>query len=113
MGKLNWWGRMIFNFLNLQCQCIIEHNNNNNYDDDDATDVCFPSVGVPQDEQFVYISRALFIVYTILSCIGIGFAIVCLAMNLIFKERKYVEAWTPAWPLTVAPVMTTVERFYC
>jgi hypothetical protein len=50
--------------------------------------VCFPSVGVPEDERFVYISRALFIVYTILSCIGIGFAIVCLAMNLIFKERK-------------------------
>ena len=50
----------------------------------------FP-VGVPQDEQFVYISRALFIVYTILSCIGIGFAVVCLTMNLIFKERKYVN----------------------
>ena len=58
--------------------------------------MCFPSVGVPQDERFVYISRALFIVYTILSCIGIGLAIVCLAMNLIFKERKYVKAGTPA-----------------
>ena len=52
------------------------------------------SAGVPQDEQFVYISQALFIVYTILSCIGIGFAIVCLIMNLIFKERKYVSSKT-------------------
>lgn len=48
------------------------------------------AVGVPQDEQFVYINKALFIIYAILSCIGIVFAIVCLIMNLIFKERKYV-----------------------
>ena len=54
--------------------------------------ICFLiSVGVPRDENFVYIDKALFIVYTILSCIGIGFAIVCLIMNFIFKERKYVS----------------------
>lgn len=57
-------------------------------------DDIFP-FGVPQDEQFVYISRALFIVYTILSCIGIGFAVVCLTMNLIFKERKVVKLSSP------------------
>ena len=50
------------------------------------------AVGVPQDEQFVYINRALFIVYTILSCIGICLATICLIMNLIFKERKYVKS---------------------
>ena len=43
---------------------------------------------VPKDENFVVINFALFIVYTILSCIGIAFALACLFMNLLFKERK-------------------------
>ena len=44
-------------------------------------------VGVPQDEEFSYIEEELFIVYTILSALGIVFACVALGFNLLFRNR--------------------------
>lgn len=48
-------------------------------------------VGVPVDEQYDFINRGLFILYTILACAGIVFAVLCLIFNLIFKDRKWVN----------------------
>ena len=44
--------------------------------------------GVPQAVQLVLISRAAFIVFTILSCLGILFAFACLIFNLVFREKQ-------------------------
>ena len=46
--------------------------------------------GIPQDEEQIHISLPLFIVYTIIGTIGIALATVCLALNLWFREQKYV-----------------------
>ena len=45
---------------------------------------------IPQDEEYIYISLPLFIVYTIIAIIGIIFAVVCLAINLWYRNQKYV-----------------------
>ena len=45
---------------------------------------------IPQDEEQMHISLPLFIVYTIIAIIGIALAIVCLVLNLWFREQKYV-----------------------
>ena len=45
---------------------------------------------IPKDEENVYISLPLFIVYTIIAIIGILFAIVSLVLNLWFRNQKYV-----------------------
>ena len=45
---------------------------------------------IPQDEEHIYISLPLFIVYTIFALLGILFAIICLILNLWFREQKYV-----------------------
>ena len=44
-------------------------------------------IGVPQDEEYIYIEEALFIVYTILSVLGIVFACVSLGFNLLFRNQ--------------------------
>ena len=44
--------------------------------------------GVPQAVQLVLISQAVFIVSTILSCLGILFAFACLIFNLVFQEKQ-------------------------
>ena len=64
------------------CKCLFEYTTLSQVVDP------FFSAEVPADENFVFINSALFIVYTILSCIGIALALACLLMNLIFKERK-------------------------
>ena len=45
------------------------------------------ALGVPQDEEYIYIEEPLFIVYTIFSCFGIVFAFVLLGFNLLFRNR--------------------------
>ena len=45
---------------------------------------------IPQDEEHVYISLPLFIVYTIIAIFGIVFAIICLILNLWLRNQKYV-----------------------
>ena len=45
---------------------------------------------IPQDEERIHISLPLFSMYTIISIIGIFFAIICLVLNLWFREQKYV-----------------------
>lgn len=47
-------------------------------------------VGVPEDEIFVYIHVALFVLYTILACAGILFALICLVINIYFRDKKCV-----------------------
>ena len=45
---------------------------------------------ITEDEENVYISLPLFTVYTIIAIVGIIFAIICLILNLWFREQKYV-----------------------
>ena len=44
--------------------------------------------GVPRTVEEVFVSRVLFVFYTILACLGIVFAVACLVFNLAFKEKK-------------------------
>ena len=46
---------------------------------------------VVQDEEHIYITLGLFVVYTILSILGIIFAAICLVFNLWFRNQKYVH----------------------
>ena len=50
----------------------------------------FPLDGAPQDEEPVYISLQLFVLYTIIAVIGIIFTVICLVFNLWFREQRYV-----------------------
>ena len=45
---------------------------------------------IVDDEEHFYISLPLFVVYTMLSLLGVLFAIICLVFNLWFREQKYV-----------------------
>ena len=45
---------------------------------------------IAQDEEHIHISLPLFSVYTVIANIGIIFAIICLVLNLWFREQKYV-----------------------
>ncbi|XP_065899522.1 gamma-aminobutyric acid type B receptor subunit 2-like isoform X2 [Dysidea avara] len=54
----------------------------------------FPD-GAVVDEEQVHISLAWFIVYTILSFLGICFAMVCLIFNLWFRNQKVVKLTSP------------------
>ena len=47
--------------------------------------------GIAEDEEYVYIVLPLFVIYTVLSVLGIIFATVCLVFNLWFREQKYVH----------------------
>ena len=44
--------------------------------------------GVPVDEEVVFISHALFAVYTILSCLGVLFVLGLLIFNLAFSKKR-------------------------
>jgi len=46
--------------------------------------------GVTEDEEYIHIVLPLFVIYTVLSVLGIIFATVCLVFNLWFREKKYV-----------------------
>ena len=46
--------------------------------------------GIPQDEEYTYISSPLFITYTIIATFGIIFATTCLICNLWLRNQKYV-----------------------
>ena len=46
--------------------------------------------GIAEDEMYIYIVLPLFVIYTVLSLLGILFATVCLVFNLWFREQKYV-----------------------
>lgn len=43
---------------------------------------------MPVDEVFVYIHVALLAIYSVLACLGIIFALVCLAINMYFRDKK-------------------------
>ena len=43
---------------------------------------------IPQDEEHIYISLPLFIVYTIIAIFGIIFAVVCLVINLWLRNKR-------------------------
>ena len=45
---------------------------------------------IPQDEEHVYISLPLLIIYTIIAVFGIVFATICLILNLWLRNHKYV-----------------------
>ena len=45
---------------------------------------------IPQDEEYIYISLPLFIIYTIIAIFGIIFATICLILNLLLRNQKYV-----------------------
>ena len=45
---------------------------------------------IVDDEEHFYISLPLFVVYTMLSLLGVLFAIICLVFNLWFRKQKYV-----------------------
>ena len=47
-----------------------------------------------QDEEHVYISLPLFAVCTLIAIVGIIFAIICLVLNLWFREQKYVISFS-------------------
>jgi len=46
--------------------------------------------GIAEDENYIQIVLPLFVIYTVLSILGIMFATVCLVFNLWFREQKYV-----------------------
>jgi len=46
--------------------------------------------GIAEDENYIHIVLPLFVIYTVLSVLGIIFATVCLVFNLWFREQKYV-----------------------
>ena len=48
----------------------------------------FFSDDIPVDERYVRISLELFVLYTIVSVIGVVFACVCLWFNLWYKNHK-------------------------
>ena len=43
---------------------------------------------IPQDEEYIYISLSLFIIYTITAIFGILFAGICLAINLWLRNQR-------------------------
>ena len=45
---------------------------------------------IVDDEEHFYISLPLFVVYTMLSLLGVLFSIICLVFNLWFRKQKYV-----------------------
>ena len=49
-----------------------------------------PSDGVPREEA-VTVVLPLTIIYIALATLGVMFAIVCLAFNFIFRNKKYVH----------------------
>jgi len=50
----------------------------------------FLIAGVAKDEEYFRIFVSLFVIYTILSIFGVGFAVICLIFNLWFRKQKYV-----------------------
>ena len=54
----------------------------------------FATDGVTETVEFVAIHPALFSIYTILACVGIAFAIVCIVFNLVFSKKRQVHTWT-------------------
>ena len=50
--------------------------------------LCCFSDDIPVDERYVRISLELFVLYTIVSVIGVVFACVCLWFNLWYKNHK-------------------------
>ena len=48
--------------------------------------------GVPVDKEIVYISYALFAVYTVISSLGILFALGILIFNLIYAKTRLLQS---------------------
>ena len=46
---------------------------------------------IPQDEEHIYITLSLYVIYKIIAIIGIIFAMVCLVINLWLRNQKYVS----------------------
>ena len=63
--------------------------------------------GIPQDEEHVYISLPLLIVYTIIAIIGIIFTVICLGLDLWFREQKYVNLLSQVYSNLVKCFHTT------
>ena len=49
--------------------------------------------GIPIDEEEIYISQALFAVYTVISSLGILFAIGILIFNLVFAKKRFLNRY--------------------
>jgi len=65
-----------------------------------------PLDDIADDEEYFYISLPLFVVYTMLSILGLLFSTICLVFNLWFREQKYVIAYYSA----VFTITYTVNR---
>ena len=53
--------------------------------------LCYISLdGIAEDEEYFRIKLPLFAIYTILSVIGVIFALVCFLFNIWFRNQKYV-----------------------
>lgn len=50
---------------------------------------------IPQDKNILYIPIPLFAMYTFLMCLGIAFALVCLAFSLVFRNKLVVKNTLP------------------
>eukprot|EP00731_Ephydatia_muelleri_P029051 Em0020g695a len=51
--------------------------------------------GIPTDKEEVYISHALFAVYTVISCLGILITVGILIFNLVFAKKRVVKLSSP------------------
>ena len=57
--------------------------------------------GIPIDEEEIYISQALFAVYTVISSLGILFAIGILIFNLVFAKKRFLNRYFPLFMIVI------------
>ncbi|XP_065899591.1 gamma-aminobutyric acid type B receptor subunit 2-like [Dysidea avara] len=64
------------------------------FDDNESVTTVFTD-DIVDDEEHFYISLPLFVVYTMLSLLGVLFSIICLVFNLWFRKQKLVKLGSP------------------